>query len=176
MSVFYCGCVWVRRAHRRSVAVICMKYKIRCNPMHPLHVVLPAPNVPVRIKCGALVAHRYTYEPPRCITSQCRRTFIPLSVSLWNDLADPVFDGVWLADESNAFIGQAARSLFVVYCFPFLVFLSVGLYCGVLIFPLMGCKSFSPSLVSPTFSIIMIIIIIIIIKWINYQTELTSSQ
>ena len=23
-------------AHRRSVAVLCMLYKIRCNPMHPL--------------------------------------------------------------------------------------------------------------------------------------------
>ena len=29
--------------------------------------------------------------------SQCRRTFIPLLVSLWNDLADNVFDGVGLA-------------------------------------------------------------------------------
>ena len=29
-------------AHRRSVAVLCMLYKIRCNPMHPLYGVLPA--------------------------------------------------------------------------------------------------------------------------------------
>ena len=35
-------------------------------------------------------------EPP-CRTLQYRRSFIPLSVSLWNDLADPVFDGVGLA-------------------------------------------------------------------------------
>ena len=36
-----------------------------------------------------------------------RRTFIPLSVSLWNDLVDPVFDGVGLAgfkSRSNAFL------------------------------------------------------------------------
>ena len=37
----------------------------------------------------ALVAHRYTYAPPCCRNSQYRRTFVPLSVSLWNDLADP---------------------------------------------------------------------------------------
>ena len=46
---------------------------------------------------GALGAHRYTFAPPRCRTSPYCRTFIPLSVSLWNDLADPVFDGVGLA-------------------------------------------------------------------------------
>ena len=45
---------------------------------------------------GALVAHRHTYAPHRCRTSQYHRTFIPLSVSLWNDLADPVFDGMGL--------------------------------------------------------------------------------
>ena len=33
-------------AHRRSVAVLCMLYKIRCNPMHPLNDALPGPYVP----------------------------------------------------------------------------------------------------------------------------------
>ena len=81
-------------AHRRSVAVLCMLYKIRCNPMHPLCGALPVPYVPVRVTRGAMIAHRFTYAPPRCRTSQHRRTFIPLSVSLWNGLSDPVFDGV----------------------------------------------------------------------------------
>ena len=88
-------------AHRRSVAVLCMLYKTRCNPMHPLCGGLPVPYVPVR------VAHRFTYAPPRCRTSQYRRTFIPLSVSLWKDLSDPVFDGVGLAgfkSRANAFL------------------------------------------------------------------------
>ena len=75
----------------------CVLYKIRCNPMHPLNDALPGPYVPVRGAGGALVAYRYTYGPPRCRTSHYRRTFVPLSVSLWNDLADPVFDGVGLA-------------------------------------------------------------------------------
>ena len=84
-------------AHRRSVAVLCMLYKIRCNPMHSFYGALPEPYVPVRVTRGAVIAHRYTYAPSRCKTSQYRRTFIHLSVSLWNDLSDPVFDGVGLA-------------------------------------------------------------------------------
>ena len=81
-------------AHRRSVAVLCMLYKIKCNPVHPLNGALPGPYVSVLVTRGALVAHRYNYAPPRCKTSQYRRTFISLSVSLWNDLANPLFDGV----------------------------------------------------------------------------------
>ena len=84
-------------SHRRSVAVLCMLYKIRRNPMHPLCGALLVPYVPVRVTCCILVAHRYTYAPPRCRTSQYRMTFIPFSVHLWNDLVDPVFDGVGLA-------------------------------------------------------------------------------
>ena len=54
-------------AHRRSVPVLCMLYKIRCNPMHPLNGSLPGPYVSVRVTRGALVAHRCTYAPPRSI-------------------------------------------------------------------------------------------------------------
>ena len=93
--------------HRRSVAELCMLYKIRCNPKHQLCGALPVPYVPVRVTRGALIAHRYTYVPSRCRTSQYRMTFILLSVSLWNDLVDTVFDGVGLASfksRSNAFL------------------------------------------------------------------------
>ena len=88
-------------------AVLCMLYKIRRKAMHPLTGPLPGPNVPVRVTRGALVTHRYTYAPPRCRTSQYSMTFIPLSVSLWNDLASLVFDGVGLAgfkSRANAFL------------------------------------------------------------------------
>ena len=84
-------------AHRRSVSVLCMLYKIRRNPLHPLYGVLLVPYVPVRVTRGGVIAHRYTYAPPCCRTSQYRRTFVPFLVSLWNDLSDPVFDGVGLA-------------------------------------------------------------------------------
>ena len=82
---------------RRSVAVLCMLYKIRCNQMYLLPGALPVLYVPVRVTRGAEISHRYTYALPRCRTSQYSRTFIPLSVSLWNDLSHPVFDGVGLA-------------------------------------------------------------------------------
>ena len=94
-------------AHRRSVAILCVLYKIRCNPVAPLNGALPGPHVPVRVTRGALVAHRFTYTPPRCRPSQLRRTFIALSVALWNDLASSVFDGVDLEgfkSSSNAFL------------------------------------------------------------------------
>ena len=65
--------------------------------MHPLNGALPGPYVSARVTRDALVAHRYTHAPPRCRTLQYSRTFIPFSVSLWNDLANPVFDGVGLA-------------------------------------------------------------------------------
>ena len=42
-GVFECDIV------RRSVAVLCMLYKIRCNPMHPLNDAIPGPYVPVRL-------------------------------------------------------------------------------------------------------------------------------
>ena len=94
-------------SHRRSVAVLCMLYRIRCNPMHPHCGALPVPYVPVWVTRGTLIAHRYTYAPPSCRTSQYHRILIPLSVSLWNDLVDPVFDGVGLAgfkSRPNAFL------------------------------------------------------------------------
>ena len=72
-----------------------MLFKMKSNPMHPLSGALPLPNVPARVTHGALVAHGHSFVPPRCRTSQYRRTFVPLSVSLWND-SDPVFDGVGL--------------------------------------------------------------------------------
>ena len=102
-------------AHRRSVAVLCMLYKIWCNPVHPLNGALPGPYVPVRVTCGALIEHRYIYALHRCRTYQYSKTFIPLPVSLWNDLANPVFDGVGLMGfKSRAYaflLAQAALSL-----------------------------------------------------------------
>ena len=77
------------------------------SPMRPLYDVLPEPYVPVSVTRGAVIAYRYTYAPPRCRTSQYSRIFISQAVSLWNDLGDPVFDGVGLAgfkSRTNAFL------------------------------------------------------------------------
>ena len=84
-----------------------MLFKIKSNPWHPLSGALPLPYVPARVTRGGLVAHRHWFAPSRCRTSQYLRTFVPLSVSLWNDLSDPVFDGVGLAgfkSRANAFL------------------------------------------------------------------------
>ena len=48
--------------------------------------------MPERVTRGALVAHRHPFAPPRCRTSQYRRSFVPLSVSFWNELSDPKED------------------------------------------------------------------------------------
>ena len=75
--------------------------------MHPLYGALPVPCVPVRVTRSAVITPRYTYAPPCCRTKQYRQTFIPLSVSLWNDLGYPVFNGVGLAgfkSRANAYL------------------------------------------------------------------------
>ena len=64
--------------------------------MHFLYGDLSGPFVPVQVTRCVLVAHGYTYVLNHCRTSQYRMTFIFLSVSLWNDLADSVIDGVGL--------------------------------------------------------------------------------
>ena len=84
-----------------------MLFKIKSNPMHPLSGALPLPYLPVHVTLGALVTHRHSFVPPCCRTFQYCRTFVPLSVSLWNDLSDPVFDDVGLAgfkSRANAFL------------------------------------------------------------------------
>ena len=101
------GMLGCNLAHRRSVAELCMLFKIKSNSMHPLSGALPLPYVPARVTRGALVAHWHSFAPPLCRTSQYRRTFVRLSVSLWNDLSDPVFAGVGLAglqSRANAFL------------------------------------------------------------------------
>ena len=102
-------------SHRRSVAVLCMLYKIKCNQVHRLNGALSGLYVPAWITRGALVAHRYTYAPPYCRTLQRSRIFIPFSESLWNDLDNPVFDGVELAgfkSRANAsLLASAALSI-----------------------------------------------------------------
>ena len=55
-------------SHCCSVAVLCMMYKIRCNPTHSLYGALPVPYVPVQLTCSSVIEHRFTYVPPRSIT------------------------------------------------------------------------------------------------------------
>ena len=114
-------------AHLQSVVALCMLYKIRCKLIHPLYGALHVPYVSVRVIYGDLIPHRYAYEPPRCRTSQYRMTFILLSVSLWNYLDEPVFDGVGLAGSKSwakhFFIGLSCSIHFcLLLFFPFSFF------------------------------------------------------
>ena len=74
-------------AHRRSVYAVLDQ----CNPMILLYGVLHEPYVPVRVTCGAVIAHRYTYEPPRCRTPQyLQDLYSPVSIYVerpWCDTA-----------------------------------------------------------------------------------------
>ena len=94
-------------AHRRSTSVLCVQFKIKSNPMHPMIGALSLPYMPARVTRGASVVHRHSLAPLCCRTSQYRRTCVPLLVSLCNDLSDPVFDGVGLLgfkSRANAFL------------------------------------------------------------------------
>ena len=129
-----------------------MLYKIRCNPMHPLYGGLPVPYVPVRVTRGVVIVHLYTYEPPRCTTSQYRMTFIHLSVSLWNDTP---YSMAWDWRVSIArpmpFYWPSCSLPFCLLLTHFLFFHSMGWYCGAGIIRLIGCQSLSPTLALPTF-------------------------
>ena len=52
-------------------------FNIKSNQIHHFSGALPLPYVPVRVTRGALVAHWHSFAPPRCRTSQYRRTFVP---------------------------------------------------------------------------------------------------
>ena len=69
-------------ARGRSMAILCMLYKIRCNIRPLLYGALLVPYMPLHVTPGAYVADRYTYSPPLCRSSETFRTFILVSVSL----------------------------------------------------------------------------------------------
>ena len=118
-------------SHRWSVAVLYMLYKIRCNcnPKHPLCGALPLPmcqsglHAVVWSHIGILM-HLAAAEP------RSTAGLLFPSHYLWNNLVDPVFDGVWLAgfkSRSNAFfVGIVALSFLVFNYFPFLFVSSIG--------------------------------------------------
>ena len=81
--------------HRRSVAVLCMLYKIRCYLLHPLYGALPVPYVPVLVARGAVIVHWYTYAPPRYRTSQYSRTFVPFFPYLCVTILVTPYSMVW---------------------------------------------------------------------------------
>ena len=76
-------------AHRRSVAVQCMLYKVGCKPVHPLHGATWVIGACVGSKRGSGSTSVYLFD------SSLQN--LTVSVPLCNDPANPVFDGVRLA-------------------------------------------------------------------------------
>ena len=121
-----------------------MLFKINGNPMHSLSVALPLPYVPTRVTRGGLAARRHSFAPLSSRTSQYRWSFVPLAVSMWNDLDDPVFDSLGRAgfkNRSNASCLPNLLFLFVSSNFLFSLLPFVG--CGVGIFGLIECSDLS---------------------------------
>ena len=110
-------------SHCRSVAVLCMLYRMRCNPVHPLNGALRGPYVPARVTRGALVAHRYTYAPPRWRTLQYSRILFSSRCPSGTILLTP-YSMVW-----DWRVSRAGQCFFIglSYSIPTIVFYSLSL-------------------------------------------------
>ena len=84
-------------AHRRSVAVLCILYKIWCNHMHTLCGALPEPYVPMQVDSGSI----------------CGTILLTIYSMVWDWRVLRVLSMPFYWPK------HAARSLFVFYCFPF---------------------------------------------------------
>ena len=94
--------------NRRSVAGLCMLYKVRGRVSHPLIACLPAPYRRERLARRAEALNEFAFESVRCRTNQYSRSFIPAFVDKWNSLGNSVFDGVGI----GSFKTLVNRSLF----------------------------------------------------------------
>ena len=145
-------------AHRRSVAVLCMLYKIRCNQIQPLYGALPVSYVLVRVTRCALVAHRNTYALPCCRTSRYRTTFIALSHCgmILQTLYSMVSN--WRVWRAGPMLFQRPKLLYPFFfstIFPRLFFLSICFLLWGCFFLLIECRSLSPSRVLPPYLIVI---------------------
>ena len=168
-------------AHRRSLAVICMLYKIRCNGALP-----PGPYVPVR-------ATQCNPHWLRCIGTWCLGASVHLSTAslqnlavqqdFYSSLGVPLERSFWprirwygtggFQEQGQCFyigISCSIRTI-VFYCFPFLFFLSIGWYCGADVSGLIGCILLSLSTLHCRPFLIIIIINKIGENYITYETK-----
>ena len=141
-SVFECNI-----AHRSSVSVLCMMYKIVCNPMHPIYCALPVPYVPVRVARGSMVAHRCTHS---CAFSLQNLNSSAVTLFSFQCLCGPILLTMYLM-VWDCWVSRARLILFYwpkmqdpflsSTVFLFLFFLSIGSYCGAVVFRMIRCKS-----------------------------------
>ena len=134
-------------AHRRSVAELCMLFKINSNPMHPLSGALSLPYVPARVTRGALVAHRHSFAASRCRTSHYRRTFVSqcLFGTILVTLCLMVCD--WRVSRAEPVLSCWHDLLFLFCLLLFYLFLpSMGWLCWDGVFGLIECSHSLPAL------------------------------
>ena len=70
--------------HRRSVASMCMFFKILDNPKHPLHTLMPPNYIAPRLTRHSMAINSRALVPVRCLTTQYQRCFVPKCVGAWN--------------------------------------------------------------------------------------------
>ena len=112
-------------AHRRSVPILCMLYIIRSGvPVHPLNAWCSTCIVCASVGYTRCSGRESVYLcAPRTRLSQYFSTFILLSVSLRDDLADPVFDSVGLV----GFKSKANAFYWLKLLYPFFLLFSISL-------------------------------------------------
>ena len=149
-------------AHHRSVAVLCMLYKVKCSSIHPLYGSLPVPYVPVRVERGTR-SHIGILMPilaaePRSAAGPLFAYHCPCGTILLT-----LYSMVWYWRVSREMLFYWTKLLYpILYStiFPFLCMLSICWYCGAMVFGLIGCsvcRSLSFIVALPIFFIIIII-------------------
>ena len=109
-------------AHRQSVTVLCMLYKIRCNPMHPLYGGVPVPYADYTHCFGRTLVYVLIAAEPRSaigflFPSQC------FCGTILSALYSMVWDRRGSTGRASAFLlAQAAHpllssSVFALSCF-----------------------------------------------------------
>ena len=90
-SLLSSGAIQCDLGHRRLVASLCMFYKIRGNPSHPMSEVMPAPYIPSRATRYAASRNDFAVALQRTRTLQFSRSFVPWCSRLWNELDNSAF-------------------------------------------------------------------------------------
>ena len=135
-------------AHRLSVAELCMLFKIKSNPMHPLSSALSLPYVPAHATPGALVAHRHSFAllvvgllsiaeplcPSRCLFGTI---LVTLCLMMWD----------WRVSRAEPML-SCWHDLLLLWCLLlfYLLLPSMGWLCGVGVFGLIECPHSLPAL------------------------------
>ena len=120
-------------ANRRSIAVLQMLFEIKSNPKHPLRgyiaFAICATSACVYYSIVTLWLLIITSLHASSLqNSSAPQVLLLISVSLWDDLYEPVFNGVGL----TGFRSRATPNLIILFClsqfflfFPFVVWLCV---------------------------------------------------